>query len=78
MIRFKMCPKCRGDLCVTSDSFGKYVSCFQCGYLKDIPADATQPTEVPVAVGPGGGVQREGNPQRVVPPRRSRIGPPER
>lgn len=55
MIRFKMCPKCRGDLCVTSDSFGKYVSCFQCGYLKDIPADATQPTEVPVAVGPGGG-----------------------
>ena len=36
MIKFRVCPKCRGDLYLTGDSFGKYVSCFQCGYLKDV------------------------------------------
>jgi len=75
MMLFKRCPRCRGDLYVNSDGFGKYVSCLQCGYLKDIPADTTQSTEVPVTVGPGGSAQREGNPRRVTPPRRRvRIG----
>ena len=36
MIRFKICPRCRGDLYQTQDIFGKFLSCFQCGYLKDI------------------------------------------
>ena len=36
MIHFKVCPRCHGDLYLTQDSFGKYVSCLQCGYLKDI------------------------------------------
>ncbi len=47
MIKFKACPKCHGDLCLGKDMFGKYLSCFQCGYLRDlaqVPA-----VEVPVA-----------------------------
>ena len=36
MIKFKVCPKCRGDLYLREDSFGKYASCLQCGYLKDV------------------------------------------
>ncbi len=36
MIRFKICPRCRGDLYQTQDIFGKFLSCMQCGYLKDI------------------------------------------
>lgn len=36
MIKFKGCPKCRGDLYLGEDIFGKYMSCLQCGYLKDI------------------------------------------
>ena len=41
MIRFKACPKCRGDLYETEDTFGKFLNCIQCGYLKDL--------EIPVA-----------------------------
>ncbi len=37
MIEFKVCPRCRGDLYRTEDMFGKYLSCFQCGYLRDLP-----------------------------------------
>jgi len=37
MINFKGCPKCRGDIHVAEDIFGKYLSCLQCGYLKDLP-----------------------------------------
>ena len=36
VIKFKVCPRCRGDLYLAEDIFGKYLSCFQCGYLKDI------------------------------------------
>ena len=36
MIRFKICPRCRGDLYQTKDIFGTFLSCMQCGYLKDI------------------------------------------
>ena len=41
MIQLKACPKCQGDFYVTEDSFGKFLSCFQCGYIKDL--------ELPVA-----------------------------
>ena len=40
MIKFEACPKCRGDINVAEDIFGKYLSCLQCGYLKDLPAEA--------------------------------------
>ena len=36
----KSCPKCGGDLCSTRDIHGHYISCLQCGFLKDID-DAT-------------------------------------
>ena len=42
MIYFKSCPRCRGDVNLTIDIFGKYLSCLQCGFLKDIVNDAPQ------------------------------------
>jgi DNA-directed RNA polymerase subunit M/transcription elongation factor TFIIS len=36
VINFKVCPRCTGDLYLTEDVFGKYASCIQCGYMKDI------------------------------------------
>ncbi len=35
MIKFKVCPRCHGDLYLNEDIFGKYVNCLQCGYMKD-------------------------------------------
>lgn len=37
-IKLKGCPKCRGDLYFSEDMFGKYLSCLQCGYLRDVNA----------------------------------------
>ncbi len=36
MIKCKMCPRCRGDMYLTEDIFGKHLSCLQCGYLRDL------------------------------------------
>ena len=38
MIRFKGCPKCHGDLYLSKDMYGKYLTCLQCGFLKDLSA----------------------------------------
>ena len=38
VVLFKACPRCSGDLLVNSDMHGRYVECFQCGYL----AEATE------------------------------------
>ena len=54
MIKFKFCPKCRGDLYLAEDIFGKYLSCLQCGYLKDLPLVEQQPAPAPM-----GGEERE-------------------
>ncbi len=35
-IFFKECPRCGGDIHCDSDVHGKYFSCMQCGYLKDV------------------------------------------
>ena len=35
MMYFKECPKCHGDLIAGEDLHGRYLSCIQCGYLKD-------------------------------------------
>ena len=32
MIHFKACPRCRGDVHVSSDIYGRYMECLQCGY----------------------------------------------
>ena len=35
MMYLKECPKCHGDLVAGEDIHGRYVSCIQCGYLRD-------------------------------------------
>lgn len=42
MIYFKECPKCHGDLYVAEDIHGQYLSCIQCGYLRDLPIEEAQ------------------------------------
>ena len=37
MIKLKACPKCHGDLSLERDRYGSYLSCLQCGYLKELP-----------------------------------------
>ena len=51
MIKFKECPRCQGDLYITEDTFGKYLSCLQCGYLRDLaqPAQVSQLESAPAA-----------------------------
>ena len=36
MIYFSACPKCRGDLTIGQDSYGSFISCLQCGFMRDI------------------------------------------
>lgn len=36
MMMFKACPRCGGDIRETSDMYGAYVSCVQCGHSADI------------------------------------------
>tara|TARA_B100000029_G_scaffold390267_1_gene387039 strand:+ start:4416 stop:4631 length:216 start_codon:yes stop_codon:yes gene_type:complete len=36
MMYFKGCPKCHGDLYAGEDIHGRYESCIQCGYLRDL------------------------------------------
>ena len=36
----KECPKCHGDLYLGEDIHGKFMSCIQCGYLRDLPVEA--------------------------------------
>ena len=46
MIYFNACPKCHGDLTMGRDSYGSFVSCLQCGFMRDIdakPATAKTP-----------------------------------
>ena len=47
MILFKVCPKCQGDVCLKEDIFGKFLSCLQCGYLKDVELAYKRPRERP-------------------------------
>ena len=42
MMYLKECPKCHGDLLLSEDIHGQYVSCIQCGYLRDLPVEAAQ------------------------------------
>ncbi len=36
MIKFKLCPRCKGDLLLGEDLYGEYLTCIQCGYLMDL------------------------------------------
>ena len=37
MIYFKACPRCRGDMILGNDHYGRYMECLQCGYEADVP-----------------------------------------
>jgi hypothetical protein len=39
MIYLKECPKCKGDLNTREDVDGQFLSCIQCGYMKDLPSE---------------------------------------
>jgi uncharacterized Zn finger protein (UPF0148 family) len=36
MVWLKACPKCKGDLFLDEDHYGKFKSCAQCGYIRDL------------------------------------------
>lgn len=36
MLFFKACPRCRGDVEVRNDWYGRYKECLQCGWVQDI------------------------------------------
>ena len=38
----KGCPKCKGDLKLTRDSDGAFISCLQCGLLRDVSDGSVQ------------------------------------
>ncbi len=40
MVYLKSCPKCLGDLTLGRDSYGTFVSCLQCGFMRDLDVDA--------------------------------------
>jgi ribosomal protein S27AE len=47
MIKYKACPRCRGDLYLAEDIFGNYFTCFQCGYLQDVEETKLKPRTEP-------------------------------
>ncbi len=36
MLRFKSCPRCKGDVLIDRDVYGWYQQCLQCGYQRDL------------------------------------------
>ena len=36
MIYFGACPKCQGDVALNRDGFGSFLSCLQCGLMRDV------------------------------------------
>lgn len=39
MLDLRSCPRCKGDMHVESDMYGKYRQCWQCGFLVDVNQD---------------------------------------
>jgi hypothetical protein len=52
MIWLKECPRCQGDLILDQDHYGKYRTCLQCGYLRDLVETAVNGASA--ATGTGG------------------------
>ena len=42
MIFFKSCPRCKGDMVMSTDLYGKYMECLQCGHETEPVAEAGQ------------------------------------
>jgi len=49
VMKFKSCPKCKGDVIIDRDQYGWYEQCMQCGYLSDLE-DMVLVEEQPVKV----------------------------
>ncbi len=57
MLKLKACPRCRGDLLVSSYWDDRTADCLQCGYTSSLPAsEALSPTPKLRGVLPAGGV----------------------
>ena len=41
MVYLKSCPKCLGDLTMGQDGYGTFISCLQCGFMRDIDVKST-------------------------------------
>ena len=50
MVYLKSCPKCLGDLTMSQDAYGTFISCLQCGFMRDIEAEATAKAASPSPV----------------------------
>jgi len=37
---FRGCPRCSGDLYQDWDCYGRFITCVQCGFTRDIPVGA--------------------------------------
>ena len=46
MFWFKQCPRCSGDLYQSRDSFGPFISCLQCGLIKDVMGLPVDPKDL--------------------------------
>ncbi|MEE8420910.1 MAG: hypothetical protein V3R92_05575 [Dehalococcoidales bacterium] len=50
MVRFKSCPRCKGDVLLDRDVYGWYQQCLQCGYQRDLKNIVkTRPQRAPEA-----------------------------
>ena len=49
MVYLKSCPKCLGDLTVSQDGYGAFISCLQCGFMKDLAVKAGSRAATPLA-----------------------------
>lgn len=46
MLTHKQCPKCRGNIYLSIDYYGRYEQCLQCGYTYDVDSASTQKPKV--------------------------------
>ena len=46
MFWLKRCPRCSGDLYSDHDQYGAYVSCLQCGLVRDVVSDLGEPLKL--------------------------------
>ena len=49
MVYLKSCPKCLGDLTVAQDGYGTFISCLQCGFMKDLEVKGASRAAAPSA-----------------------------
>ena len=48
MLWLKSCPRCHGDLHESSDEYGGYIACFQCGHYLALEEEVDLKSETPI------------------------------